>query len=659
MFRKHIYIQTNYNIKPCDIIVLSMKRGYMMIVSILAIISIGCTYCPVHPDESFDRLNMILNKLCPSLILTDRSDVVKEDANIITCKIEEIPLYDKQDDSFELDVAIDYDSYVLYIIQTSGSTSEPKLIKIKEKGFIQMIQSISEKEIGYEMNKISIQLARCSFDVHILEIFGTLMSGGTLVLIDECILQDFNKLQSIINLHCVYTIDIVPSLLSQFISYAKHSRMLSVRLLVVGGEPSSCSLLEDCKIIFPNLKRIINMYGPAECTINCMANSIDLTNKIPSSISLGQPIKGFKIYITDEKELWISGLGVMKGYINSELDKQVFADLNGSMYYRTGDSVEQRDDQLYFTGRIDNQIKLNGQRIELLGIETIIQKHINIVNCIVRLESQDHVNILVAYTQLVTPVTTWKEDLIDHCIKYLPKYMIPSKWVLVQEFHLTPNGKLDRRSIPCESFILEETKKNTNESISLKDDKMMQMVVSYLDCSKTNDIYFLNLFEHLLVNSLQVISFYSKLKQMYPFFSLEELYSSNTLVDLVSSLKTSVNNNTDPYSFFIQTTFSLDDADVLELKGMYEGTNGVQFKIDRDIDQDYVYILAVKSLRTKSIIRKTELNHASDYFVCFTLDPFVPLDYIISRSNTGLWIQSKDKHPLRAVYLKKMLLTKI
>ena len=215
---------------------------------------------------------------------------------------------------------------------------------------------------------------------------------------------------------------------------------------------------------------LINIYAPAECTISALIYKIKPTdNEIPEIVPIGRCLPGRKVLVLDHNdqqvipdgrnigEIFLGGVGIFKGYLNEpEASKRVlvrFPNTDG-VFYRTGDLGKiTSQGQLVFVGRVDFQVKLRGQRIELGEIEAAIMRFSSeITNCVVVKLNHGNDEHLVAYVQSKVPLDI--SMLHDECTKYLPLYMVPSLFVLIDRFPLNPNGKLDRKALPPPDFSL-------------------------------------------------------------------------------------------------------------------------------------------------------------------------------------------------------------
>jgi non-ribosomal peptide synthetase component F len=310
-------------------------------------------------------------------------------------------------------------------------------------------------------NDTVVQIARCSFDVHVLDILGTWMLGASLIMLRPEGILDFDYLASTLKKKQITYIQAVPSLLRTFftfltetgnITYANCLRSLcssgkrsqnetyiSHTLLSFVGEPCSTKLLKLLASCITEKCNIWNLYGPAE-TIICTYHQIHpISNR--EAVPIGRLMPNYQCLILDEflqnvainqeGELYMGGIGVYAGYLGrDDLTAKALLMINDKIFYRTGDLVRlDNNGLLYYIGRKDHQIKLHGQRIELGEIEQCLLET-SITSCVVIQWSDEH---LVAY---VESSDMNEEQLFEHCRVHLPPHMMPSLFIVLEKLPL-------------------------------------------------------------------------------------------------------------------------------------------------------------------------------------------------------------------------------
>src|SRR5690606_27637919 len=293
-----------------------------------------------------------------------------------------------------------------------------------------------------------------SFDASLAAIFGTLCSGGTLLICSKEDLQDTRYLARVVpqldTLLCVPTY--YNFLLSEGI--LKTSQL---RRVIVGGEPLKPKLVQDHFRSNPTA-RLYNEYGPTETSIWA---TVEELKSADSEITIGYPVEGAELLVLNPEgqlvdlgtvgELYISGKGIARGYLNDPIktsERFLLHPLHitKGRLYRTGDLVKQLPNgKLVFVGRVDNQVKINGYRIEISEIETALSQIAKIESAIVTATTTDNFCYLTAFVQSNEHLDT--EQLKTALKKILPEYMIPSIWVQMDRLPLTANGKIDRKAL--------------------------------------------------------------------------------------------------------------------------------------------------------------------------------------------------------------------
>jgi natural product biosynthesis luciferase-like monooxygenase protein len=274
-----------------------------------------------------------------------------------------------------------------------------------------------------------------------------------------------------INRHKIDWMQCTPSMASMLlINEDTRSALSSLNTLLVGGEAFPVALARELKEVVGG--RIINMYGPTETTIWSSTYEIDRDRAV---VPIGHPIANTSFYILDNHlqpapvgtpgELYIGGMGVVRGYLNRpELNEQrfvrnLFATSPEACLYRTGDLARyHQDGNIEFLGRLDLQVKIRGYRIELGEIETVVNDHPSVRTCVViAREDIPGDKRLVAYLTEKPDQKISVHDLRNHLKAHLPEFMIPSHFVIMDNFPQTPNKKIDRKALPPPEQILFES----------------------------------------------------------------------------------------------------------------------------------------------------------------------------------------------------------
>ncbi|QDX94131.1 amino acid adenylation domain-containing protein [Brevibacillus laterosporus] len=445
-------------IKSDQLVGLMMDRSIDMIVGILGVLKAGGAFVPIDPEYPEERVSYMLENSAVQLFLTQRHLMHKSPSAI--------EIVDIQDSSINLE-SMDHvenqnsSNDLFYIIYTSGTTGKPKGVMLEHKNMVNLMQfTFSKTNISFD-EKV-LQYTTCSFDVCYQEIFSTLLSGGQLYLITDDMRRNVEKLFTFIEREKISILSL-PGAFLKFIFNDKGFATIfptCIKHIVTAGEQLVVTL--ELKRYLRNHRVYLhNHYGPSETHV-VTTYTIDPNNEIPEIPSIGKPISNTGIYILDEEqklqpqgiagELFISGANVGRGYIhNAELTAEKFS-INPfkptEKMYRTGDLARWLPDgNIEYLGRIDQQVKIRGHRIELGEIESHLLNHKDIKETVVvdRID-ENQAKYLVAY--IVQSKEVSDIELRDYLGKTLPDYMVPSFFVTLEKIPLTPNGKIDRRSLP-------------------------------------------------------------------------------------------------------------------------------------------------------------------------------------------------------------------
>jgi amino acid adenylation domain-containing protein len=425
-----------------DRVIQIVEKGPDMITAIVALSMVGAVYCPFHPNDPIERLQNIVIKSEAKTILTTadfESKFVLQGVKTVVINYSTI-----SENLLSLDQI--YQNDVCYIISTSGSTGTPKLVQIPNSNILNLLQGMIS-EANWTQDERVLQLARCSFDAQIIEIYCTLMLGATIIIPHHSWIYNINYLAKLIIKENVTSFFMVPTLVDAFVdSVLKITDWLpSVHCAILGGEAVFIEKVKKLSQVI-KLENIYNGYGPTECTV--FTSFYKVKDYSHPTLPLGKPLPGYDCKIIDEI-LHVSGKGLMKGYLNEP--KQPFIEIDNTVFYNTGDRVELIDGELIYQGRVDFQVKINGQRIDLGDIESNIMKIEGVTNCVVCKKILTGSDTLVAY---VESVQVKESEVKSVCKSGLPAYMVPRHVVVLESFPLNLNGKVDRKALrdPIISF---------------------------------------------------------------------------------------------------------------------------------------------------------------------------------------------------------------
>ena len=447
-----------------------VERSLEMIVGLLGILKAGGAYVPLDPSHTQERLAFMLADTQASILLTQQSLVDQLPANkthIICLDTDWEKINNQGQHNLTYHERSDNLAYITY---TSGSTGQPKGVCVIHRGVIRLAKNINYANLT--STETFLQLAPISFDASTFEIWGSLLNGAKLVIFSPHT-PSLSELGQAILSHKITTLWLTAGLFHLMVDEQIENLKLLHQLLA-GGDVLSIFHVHKFHQIAENCQ-LINGYGPTENTTftSCypMPKIAQKIAQFYSSIPIGRSITNTQIYILDSclqpvpvgvpGELHIGGDGLARGYLNRpELTAKKFISnpFGSGKIYKTGDIARYlHDGNIEFIGRIDNQVKIRGFRIELGEIEAVLAEHPHILNVVV-IVREDNLEDkrLIAYIVPQVQTTLTQSEMRQFLKQKLPEYMIPSAFVFLAKFPLTPNGKIDRRALPTPEQIRPE-----------------------------------------------------------------------------------------------------------------------------------------------------------------------------------------------------------
>jgi len=562
------YLKNTYEIKTEMFISLCLDRNEHMIIAILAVLKLGCTYVPIDPTYPSERIKYILKDTSPILMLTNEAHMQKlinlmsnsesmHKIDVLALDNQEIVLKLCSQSNSNLLIPVKSNN-LAYIIYTSGTTGYPKGVMVEHKGLINLKYDLSFK---YRMNntdrEVILQFANYVFDASVEQIMLALLNGYTLLLVPNELWLNKEEFYNYLNLNKTTYIETTPTFSSQY----DFSKILTLKRLIFGGEVLSKDLYD--KVVKSKSMQIINTYGPTEISITATMSIIK-----DEIITIGKPISNVKCYVLDKHlkplpvgaigELYIGGIGLARGYLNQQqLTEEKFVvnqfqtkkerQLNiNSRLYKSGDFVRWLNDgNLEYVGRLDNQVKIRGYRIELEEIEKAILRYKGIHWSIVDVKEKKNQGqsldsrYIVGY--YMSDIVIDQHSILNHIRNILPEYMIPTILVHLDKLPISINGKINKRDLPEAEFIVDnyipprsdlemkilqiwcETLGLTNEKVGIRDNFLTMGGDSIVGIQ--------------LVNRLrQRLNINLSVKDIFTYQNIERLYDN--------VLRKKINNNT-------------------------------------------------------------------------------------------------------------------
>ena len=457
---------------PDERVAICVQRGMEMVVALLGVLKAGGAYVPFDPGYPPARLRMMLEDAAPAMLLTQRDlcELFTTAAKVPILLLDDASGWQEEPqtnlDRWVLGLRPDHLAYVIY---TSGSTGEPKGVMISHSGAINTLHEINRRFLVGAGDRV-LGLSSVAFDLSVYDVFGILAQGGALVIPPPGPRPDASKWRRVVLEIGITIWNSVPALMQLFVEAALQEgagAFESIRLVLLSGDLVPVRLVEQVKNLFPKA-HIYSLGGATEGSIWSVSFPVAALDPRRTTIPYGRSLANQQVYILDEGcepvpvgvtgELYIGGAGVARGYLRRpELTEQrflldPFAAEPGARMYRTGDLGRWlADGNIEFLGRNDFQVKVRGFRIELGEIEARLHEHPGVGEAVViaREDAAGEKRLVAYYTAGSRGESAGAEQLRAHLSAVLPEHMVPAAYVRLHELPRTPNGKLDRHSLPA------------------------------------------------------------------------------------------------------------------------------------------------------------------------------------------------------------------
>jgi amino acid adenylation domain-containing protein len=450
-----------------------LERSLETFIAVLGVLKAGAAYVPLDPVHSSQRLEYMLHDSGVSLVVTSSQQLP------ILSGLD-LPLVQLDGDREQLDrlstanpgprATPDNLAYVMY---TSGSTGEPKGALIPHRNLVNAYLAWEETYRLRREAKCHLQMASFSFDVFAGDFLRALGSGARLVLCPREVLLNPAELYALLRREAVDCAEFVPAVVRALMQYLEQTgqSLEFMRLVIVGSDSWTVGEFEQLLRYCGSQTRLINSYGVAEATIDSSYFE-GATGDLPAErlVPLGRPFANTQMYVLDRHmqplpvgvagELYLGGEGLARCYLNrpgltaQKFVPHPFTTVPGARLYRTGDRARWlAEGKLEFLGRADHQIKIRGFRIEPGEIETVLTRHSAVQQALViAREADSRDKQLAAYVvprEMSESPERLATELRQHLGQRLPDYMVPAWIVVLEQFPLSRNGKIDRRALPA------------------------------------------------------------------------------------------------------------------------------------------------------------------------------------------------------------------
>ncbi|WP_122769297.1 non-ribosomal peptide synthetase, partial [Pseudomonas viridiflava] len=447
-------------IAPDDHVAIVLPRSMELLIGQLAVSKCAATFVPLDVNAPAERQSYMLDDCQAVCVLTRSTAAINAATRRIDLDNLDLNGQPSHDPALAQAQGSDTAAYVMY---TSGSTGAPKGVRVPHRGIARLVLNNGYADFN-EHDRIAFA-SNPAFDASTMEVWGALLNGGQLCVVDHETLVDPVRFSALLIDARISVLFITTALFNQYVQQIPQA-LQGLRLLLSGGEradPASYrTLLSQAQGL-----RLFNGYGPTETTTFAAVCEVSAICEGDESVPIGRPIGNTSIYVLDAHqrlapkgvtgELYIGGDGVALGYLNRpELSVEKFlvdpfSDEPGAMMYRTGDLGRWMEDgQLECLGRNDDQVKIRGFRIELGEIVSCLHQLPGIGETVVlaREDEPGNVRLVAYYTSHEEDTLLAPEQMRAHLQASLPDYMVPTAFIELKTLPLTANGKLDRRALP-------------------------------------------------------------------------------------------------------------------------------------------------------------------------------------------------------------------
>ncbi|MGH9775271.1 MAG: non-ribosomal peptide synthetase [Candidatus Acidiferrales bacterium] len=446
---------------PEVLVGLCFQRSIAFVVAALGILKAGGAYLPLDPDYPAERLSLLIKDAGLRFLVTGQcleAQFRGKCQRVIGLDVEGNESGEPSPEYFGSNAQAQNLAYVIY---TSGSTGNPKGVEITHDSLLNLI-FWHQRSFGVTASDRASQVAGVGFDAAAWELWPYLTAGASVHIVDEAMRHEPEALRDWIVAQRV-TISFMPTPLAERTIALRWPPSTSLRFLLTGADVLHCYPSSNLPFV------LVNNYGPTECTVVASSGALLPCAKLEVLPPIGRPIANTQVYILDEKfqrvpigevgELYIAGAGLARGYLNrpdltsERFIPDPFSEAPDQRMYRTGDLASfLRDGQISFHGRIDDQIKLRGFRVEPHEIVSTLNQHETVrASTVVARESEPGEKRLVAYVVPATDRPPTSQALREFLRSRLPEYMVPAAFVRLESLPLNLSGKVDRQALPAPS----------------------------------------------------------------------------------------------------------------------------------------------------------------------------------------------------------------
>ena len=568
------YLREN-GIETNNLVGVMVNRSLEMIIGMLAVLKAGGAYIPIDPTYPKDRIEYMLKNSNSKILLTqEHLHDITDFKNCVYIDLSNDSIYSLPNDNPNHTNTPEDLAYVIY---TSGSTGLPKGVMLKQKNIVNFVYGIM-KEFGFTYKDTIVSITTFSFDIFVLESLLPILNGLKTVITSEEEQTDIKMFNELCKKNNVTIFQTTPSRLQAMLAKENSFDFIKkLKYILIGGEPFPPALLKQLQE--SSKARIYNMYGPTETAV--WSSLKDLTNA--DKINIGKAISNTQLYILDKfnnplpvgvpGELFIAGDGVCKGYYNNlELTQKVFLNnpfVPNELMYKTGDlCMLLPNGEVEYLERVDNQIKIRGLRIELGEIESKILDYNGIEKvCVIKqtINNRDFISAYFTASKRINP-----SSLKKYLSNYLPKYMIPSYFTVLEKFPYTPNGKIDKKALKLPEEVLSNSREA--EYIAPRTDLEKQFCAIWEQILNVSPIGITDNFFELGGDSILAMNLNLELKSITDTISYADIFKFPTIAELVKKSKSAdedydfkyMEKNYDKYTDLLNSNIQVPNKNTLK-----------------------------------------------------------------------------------------------
>ncbi|WP_405486127.1 non-ribosomal peptide synthase/polyketide synthase [Nocardia sp. NBC_00511] len=459
---------------PESLVAVLLPRSADLVVALLAVIKTGAGYVPIDPTYPADRIAYVLSDAAPTSVVMDADLRVDLPAELPVVLVGHSAPESDFSDAPITDAdrrAVLRADHVAYIIYTSGSTGRPKGVAVPHRNVVRLMAN-TDREFGFGPDDVWTLFHSYAFDFSVWELWGPLLYGGTLVVVDYYVSRSPEQFLQLLRREGVTVLNQTPSAFYQLAEaerVATDAQPLALRYVIFGGEALELRRLSDWVARHgDSTPTLVNMYGITETTVHVSVRALDADTIAAATGSLvGRAIAGLRVYVLDDRmnpvpvgvagEMYVAGTQLARGYLGRpDLSAGRFVaspfGTPGERLYRTGDVGRwNRFGELEYLGRADDQVKIRGFRIELGEIEAAVLAQPGVAQAavIVREDQPGDQRIVAYVVSESVAADDWLPTVREGAGERLPSYMVPAAVVAVDRIPLTVNGKLDRAALPA------------------------------------------------------------------------------------------------------------------------------------------------------------------------------------------------------------------